>query len=158
MELLREATDDDAAGIIAVIDAAYCEVGDVLDLNGYDRDLVAPCSAYAGRGGAFIVLEVDGRVRGTHAVLPRSDRAGVVTFRRLYLDRALRGRGHGRDLMQWTIDWARGRGFDRVAFWSDVRFTAAHAFFERFGFVRGEVRPATSENPYEEYAFQLPLK
>ncbi len=157
MDLIREATDADSPAIVEVIGGVYREYGDLLDLDGYDRDLLAIEERYAGRGGAFVVLEVEGRIGGTHGVLPVAGRAGVVVFRRLYLDRSLRGRGHGRRLMDWTIDWARSRGFHRVEFWSDVRFEHAHRFFRQFGFERGEVRAATPEIPYDEYAFWLEL-
>ncbi|MHC5002524.1 MAG: GNAT family N-acetyltransferase [Planctomycetota bacterium] len=155
--VIRPATDADAAGIVDVIEGVYREHGDVLDLAGYDRDLTTIEDTYAGRGGAFVVLEIGGRVCGTHAVLPLDAAAGVATFRRLYLDRTYRGRGHGAALMQWTLRWARRHGFRRVEFWSDVRFGPAHRFFESFGFRRGRVRRATPENPYDEHAFVLDL-
>ena len=78
-----------------------------------------------------MVLDDAGRVRGTHAVLPLVARAKVCIFRRLYLEAAVAVPG-GR-LMQWAIDWARAHGMHRVEFWSDTRFTRAHAFFARFG-------------------------
>jgi hypothetical protein len=42
-------------------------------------------------GGAVVVLDDAGHVRGTHAVLPEATRAKVCIFRRLYLEAALRG-------------------------------------------------------------------
>ena len=154
--VIRRATNADLVAVQRVIAAAYAPFGDPLALDGYDRDLTDLEAAYDARGGVFVVLDVDGRIRGTHAVLPLHPPA-VATFRRWYLDTDRRGRGEGGQLMQWTIDWARDAGFERVDIWSDVRFERAHGLFERFGFVRGAIRPATTENPYEESAFTLDL-
>ena len=137
---LRAARDEDSAAVIAVIDAVYREYGDESDLEGYDRDLLALEESYRGKGGEFVVLEVDGEVVGAHATQPIDVQAGLLTFRRLYLRRTMRGCGAGRLLMDWAIDWARTHGFRRVEFWSDTRFERAHRFFERYGFVRGGMR------------------
>jgi putative acetyltransferase len=57
--------------------------------------------------------------------------------------------------MQWAIDWAQTRDMRRLEFWSDARFTRAHAFFGRFGFQRdGRVRSMHDGwMPYAEYFF-----
>jgi GNAT superfamily N-acetyltransferase len=121
--------------------------------------LLAVDRTYREPGGEFVVL-VDpandtGRIYGAHAVLPFADRPGICTFRRLYLDPSLRGGETGTRLMQWAIDWAAGQGLVRVEFWSDTRFTRAHRFFERLGFVRtGEIREMNDgAMPYREYFF-----
>jgi putative acetyltransferase len=92
-------------------------------------------------------------------VLPEAARAKVCIFRRLYLEAALRGGPWGARLMQWAIDWARAHGMHRVEFWSDTRFTRAHAFFARFGCQRdGRIRSMDDGyRPYQEYFFFLAL-
>lgn len=155
---IRHATRRDGRAVIAVIDRVYREHGDVMDLNGYDRDLVDLVMSYRERGGDFIVLECDGIVRGSHGCLPLDREERIATFRRLYLDAELRGRGYGRRLFDWTLDWARDREFRAVELWSDVRFTGSHSFFEQvYGFRRLGVRKATPENPYDEAHFRLDL-
>ena len=166
---IRPATNADLPGIIRVIDTVYREYGDVVELDSFDSDLNDIEAAYIHGGesddasvrepncGAFVVLEIDGVIRGTHAAFPRRRKDRVAGFRRLYLDKNLRGTGAGRELMDWAIAWARERGFQAVEFHSDYRFTRAHAFFKTFGFVKGELRQPTAENPYTEYFFRLEL-
>lgn len=156
--MIRPARPEDRAAMIAIIDTCLREIDDQLFLDGEGRDVMDVEAAYTRKGGAFVVLEVDGEVIGTHATLPVDPEKGVVTFRRLYLKHEQRGKGYGRDLMQWAIDWSRANGFHEIAFWSDIRFTRAHAFFESFGFERGETREMNyTPLPYQEYRFSLRL-
>src|SRR5262245_25990708 len=136
MMQLRPAHPEDQSAIMALIDAVYHEYGDRLCLENADRDLMDIDAHYREAGGAMVVLDDAGRVRGTHAVLPEATRAQVCVFRRLYLEAALRGGPWGGRLMEWAIDWARAHRMHRIEFCSDTRFTRAHAFFMRFGFQR----------------------
>jgi putative acetyltransferase len=156
---LRPARLEDQAAIRALIDAIYHEYGDRLCLENADRDLLDIDSYYIKAGGAFVVLDDAGGVRGTHAVLPEATRAGVGVFRRLYLEAALRGGPRGAQLMRWAIDWARDHNMHRIEFWSDTRFTRAHAFFVRLGCQRdGRIRSMDDGcMPYQEYFFFLNL-
>jgi putative acetyltransferase len=156
---LRPARPEDQVAIMALIDVVYHEYGDRLCLENGDRDLLDIDAYYVKAGGAFVVLDDAGRVRGTHAVLPEATRAQVGVFRRLYLEAALRGGPWGAQLMQWAIDWARAHNMRRIEFWSDTRFTRAHGFFARFGCQRdGRIRSMDDGcMPYQEYFFSLDL-
>src|SRR5688572_27854012 len=77
------------------------------------------------------VLEDDGRVVGTVAVVPLS--ADEVEIKRVYLDSSLRGRGLGAMLVEHAFAWARAHGHRRARLWSDVKFTRAHVMYERLG-------------------------
>lgn len=152
---LRPAHPADQDAIMALIDTVYREYGDRLCPEQADHDLLDIPGHYFRLGGAFIVLDEAGQVRGTHAVLPEALRPGVCVFRRLYLAAAWRGGPWGTRLMQWAIDWALDHGMHRVEFWSDTRFTRAHAFFARFGFQRDGRRRTMDDGwmPYQEYFF-----
>ena len=137
---IRPGRKEDAEDLTRLVDEVYREYGDEVDLEGYDRDLLDVEDAYRNRGGEFVVLEVDGVVVGAHATQPIDQEAGIVTFRRLYLPKKMRGTEAGKLLMDWAVDWSKEHGYRRVEFWSDTRFERAHRFFERFGFVRGGLR------------------
>lgn len=156
---LRAARREDQEAIMALIDTVYREYGDRLCPEGADSDLLDIDRHYVQLGGAFIVLDDMGQVRGTHAVVPEATRAGVCVFRRLYLEATWRGGPWGYWLMQWAIEWGQARGMQRVEFWSDTRFTRAHAFFARFGCQRdGRIRTMHDGwMPYQEYFFFLDL-
>jgi hypothetical protein len=58
--------------------------------------------------------------------------------------------------MQWAIDWAGAAGLEQVEFWSDTRFTRAHAFFQTIGFRRQEAVRQMDDGwaRYQEYLFR----
>ena len=76
-------------------------------------------------------------------------------MRRLYLDPELRGAGWAQKLVDWAIDRARVLGMQRMELWSDVRFTRAHAFYKKFGFVHEGVEREMDDGwePYREYFY-----
>jgi putative acetyltransferase len=159
MMQLRPARPEDQEAIMALIDSVYGEYGDRLCPERGDHDLLDIDGHYVRAGGAFIVLDEMGHIRGTHATLPDAARPCVCILRRLYLEAALRGGPWGARLMQWAVDWAGAHGMRRLEFWSDTRFTRAHAFFARFGFQRDGRRRVMHDGwmPYEEYFFSRDL-
>lgn len=152
---LRPATAADQPGIIDLVNRVYEEYGDRICLEQADGDLLDLQATYWEPGGEFVVLESDGAILGTHAILPLADQEDCCTFRRLYLDKSLRGQQWGETLMKWALERARERGFVRVEFWSDTRFTRGHRFFRRLGFQSdGQVREMTDGwEDYQEYFF-----
>lgn len=156
---LRSAMSGDGEDILGLIDSVLREYGDRIAIDGADADLIDIDSEYSAHGGDFVVLDDDGRIRGTHAVRPDQRHPGVCNFCRLYLDTNLRGGHWGGDLMQWALDWARTNGFERVELWSDSRFVRAHSFFLRFGFRHdGRWRDiADGATPYRERFFFMDL-
>ncbi len=152
---LRPAVAADQPGIIDLINRVYQEYGDRICLEQADGDLLDLQATYWDPGGEFVVLERDGTIVGTHAILPLVDQENCCTFRRLYLDESLRGQQWGEHLMQWALERARDKGYERVEFWSDTRFTRAHRFFHRLGFQRDDqVREMTDGwEDYQEYFF-----
>lgn len=157
--ILRPATAADAPAIIALVDSVYQEYGDKVCLEDADKDLLSAHEHYARLGGEFVVLEAEDRIVGIHAIVPLPHQPGACTFRRLYLHPSLRGGGSGTRLMQWAIERAQTMGFKRVEFWSDTRFSRAHRFFARLGFVQdGRVREMRDAwEPYHEYFFYRDL-
>ena len=155
---IRLGCREDADDLVQLVDGVYREYGDEIDLEGYDRDLLDIEGAYREVGGEFVVLEQEGKVMGAHATQPVDREAGVVTFRRLYLRRELRGSTAGKELMDWAVGWSREAGFRRVEFWSDTRFDRAHRFFERYGFVRGGIRDVEEGKlSFSEYFYAMEL-
>lgn len=157
---LRPALAGDQDSIIRLIDSIFRGYGEEVFLPGCDRDLTDIEGSYRARGGEFMVLVGDGRIVGTHAVLPDASNAGSVNFRRLYLEPGLHGGPCGRRLMDWALGWTVERRFARAWLWSDVRFERAHRFYEKIGFTRGAKSRMMSDGamPYEEYFFSIDLE
>jgi len=111
---IRPASNEDSQQIQALIARCFAEYDEQVCLEGAEQDLLDLRAHYDQCQGAFVVLENDGDIKGTHAVLPMDDRPDVCYFRRLYLDTELRGSGWGDRLMVWAIDWAREHQMQRV--------------------------------------------
>ena len=157
---IRRATNNDSNEIISLITSIYNEYGEIMYTEGADSDLLDIRGNYHAKGGDFIVMvnEVD-EIIGSHATLPINTKDGVLTFRRLYLKKNYRGEGAGKKLMDWAVKWSIENQFNRVEFWSDVRFKRAHDFFEKYGFVKsGEIREMNDGAlPYSEFFFYMML-
>lgn len=139
--VVRAVTDDDAAGLIALIGAAYDEhPGCVLDLPGVDADLTAPASSALARGVHWWVVVEDGVVVASVAhgplVDPEDRGAPEVELKRLYVAGSHRRRGLASALTRSLADRAAGVGATALFAWSDTRFVDAHRLYERLGFVR----------------------
>ena len=156
---IRPADNKDCPAIIELIDGVLREWNDAVCLDDSEQDLVDIEEYYWAKGGAFVVLELDNRIIGSHGILPLDRSNGLCTYKRLYLSADFRGSSAGHDLMRWNIDWSIENGFRRIEFWSDSRFHRAHRFFEKFGFSRqGEPREMNdSHETYWEYQFAKTL-
>jgi putative acetyltransferase len=152
MAELREATDNDSPGVIALIGRVFAEYpGCVLDVDREEPELRAPATRYD----RFWVLEQDGEVVGCGACAIAAD---VVEMKKIYLDRSLRGQGWGRRLIERVEQEARACGARRIEAWSDTRFETAHAVYRRLGYRQGEqTRFLHDLSETEEYFFAKTL-
>ena len=139
--------------VLALIGSIFAEYGLTFDPAGYDADLTNIETKYRKAGGDFWVLENDGCVVGTVAVVPLS--SDDVEIKRVYLDASLRGRGWGRRLVEHALAWARARGHRHVCLWSDVKFTRAHVMYERLGFVRTGIRDCEDLDRSREHGYEM---
>lgn len=140
--LLREARDDDASGLIDLIGRTFAEYpGCILDVDGEMPELRRIASWFREHGGRFWVAERDGRVVGCIGVAPAAEPGGVE-LKKLYVSRDERKSGLGGRLVELVEREAARRGASFIDLWSDTRFTTAHAFYAKRGWVRG---PSTRE-------------
>jgi putative acetyltransferase len=153
--VIVEFRDEHAAGVIALIASIFAEYNLTFDINDYDADLTRIHAKYRDAGGAFWVLEDDGRVVGTVAVMPLSP--AEVEIKRVYLDAALRGQGWGRWLSGHAIAWAVAHSHTRARLWSDTRFDRAHVMYERLGFRRTGIRDCDDIDKSREYGYEKSL-
>lgn len=140
----REATDADAAGMIALVGGCYAEYqGMVLELDGEDSDLPHPATAFAKGGGTLWVVTSGGEhVVASVGIKPVKDDAKAVELKRLYVEKAARRQGLAGWLLSHAEREAVCRGATRMTLWSDTRLCDAHRFYENRGYRRG---PETRE-------------
>lgn len=133
--LIRPALDRDSAAAAALVARIWSDYpGCVFDADEED-DLRAIASHYAAKGGAFWVVEDgQGQLVATVAIAPTPMATGMV-LHRLYVERAARRQGLASRLLEFAEGAARRRGAGFVELWSDTRFTEAHAFYARHGYV-----------------------
>lgn len=87
--------------------------------------------------GQLFVLRIDGRVAGMANLLRTVSTAlgaPVAWLEDVIIAAPHRGRGHGRQLIEHVIDWARAQGLARLTLLVDHDNTAALSFYARLGF------------------------
>lgn len=137
--MIRPGTDADAPHYIRLVREAWAEYpGVVFDLHGELPELLHLATHFAERGGA---LWLSDDAHGMIATRPLRDEDQGWEICRVYLDKAARGTGLAQRLLAVAEDHARAHGARRLVLWTDTRFLAAHAFYEKAGYVRqGAIR------------------
>ena len=145
--------DSYSEGVIALIDRVYQKYGDRICLPNADSDLNDISRTYFSTGGCFwLIADESDTVIGTVAIIP--EQCGQALLKRLYLEPASWGTGAGGRLLDHAVDWCITKEIHTLHFWSDVRFTRAHAFYEKRGYIRDGIRHMNDGwIPYSEYHF-----
>lgn len=155
--MIRDGRDADGPGIIALIGACWAEYpGVVFDVDGEMPELRALATHFAAQGGRLWVAEDGGAVAGMIAARPLgADEAWEVC--RLYVAAGQRGTGLAQRLLAGAEAHARAAGARRMVLWTDTRFTAAHAFYEKAGYVRqGAIRILDDLSRSLEFRYSKP--
>ena len=156
---LRDARDDDADGLIALIAGCYAEYpGCVLDVDGEAPELRGIATAFARRDGRFWVAERGGGIVGSVGCAPADGVAGALELFKLYVALPARRAGLGSRLCELVEAEARKRGCQTLVLWSDTRFVDAHRLYERLGYRRqADTRPLFDLSGSVEAHFIRPL-
>lgn len=142
MVTIRPATPEDFAAIGELTTAAYVTSGHVAPDDIYAQELVD----MAARAHELYVADVDGRVAGAVNIVTAGSAHAQVAydnegeFRMLAVAPGYQGRGIGRALVQFVLDWAQARGLRQVALTTMPSMTAAQAMYEAMGFQRAPER------------------
>jgi len=151
---IRPGTDADAEQFIRLVREAWADYpGVVFDLDGELPELRHLATHFAGLGGA---LWLSADHRGMIAARPlREDDAWEIC--RVYLDKAARGTGLAQRLLATAEGHARANGAKRLVLWTDTRFAAAHAFYEKAGYIRqGAIRILDDRSNSLEFRYAKP--
>lgn len=117
-----------------------------LDFQDFEQELASLPGDYVEPRGALLLALVDGEVAGCCALRPldASDYPNASEMKRLYVRKAFRGFGLGRQLAEATIDAARQAGYACVLLDTLDDMEAARALYEELGF---EEIPPYYHNP-----------
>lgn len=152
--MLRPGRDNDGEGFVRLITDCWSEYpGCIMDLDGENPELRALASYFTAHGGALWAAEDGGEIVGMVATHPL-DEPVEWELCRMYVAAGLRGSGLAHRLAEAVETHARAAGGQVLRLWTDTRFTRAHRFYERRGFVRGpDIRVLHDVSNTLEYAY-----
>lgn len=163
---IREARDEDGLDVIELIGGVFAEYPScILDVDGELPELRRVASWARELGGEFWVAErTRGGSAGAQGTFPWIVGCGgytasgdTVELRKLYVHRLERTSGLG-SIFATRVELAAKRlGKPVVELWSDTKFTTAHAFYERRGYVRGGTRDLGDKSATVEFHFRKEL-
>jgi GNAT superfamily N-acetyltransferase len=114
------------------------EHGYGIDFEGYVAKTIAACSwPLEGRERLWI-LERDGCVRGSIAIITASEKEAQLRWLLLHPD--LRGAGVGKGLVNDALSFCRENGYTSVLLWTESSLHAATALYRSVGFTRSDQR------------------
>jgi ribosomal protein S18 acetylase RimI-like enzyme len=107
-----------------------------LCFQGFDQELAQLPGEYAPPRGALLLAKVEGVVAGCCALRPldAADYPNASEMKRLYVRKAFRGFGLGRQLAEAILDQARLAGYSCVLLDTLDDMEAARALYEELGF------------------------
>jgi putative acetyltransferase len=107
-----------------------------LCFQGFEEELANMPGDYVAPRGALLLARVDGAIAGCCALRPldTSDYAGAAEMKRLFVRKAFRGFGLGRQLAEAVLDVARQAGYACVLLDTLDDMEAARALYEDLGF------------------------
>ena len=130
---LRSATNRDRAAIESLVFGVLREFNLRPDPADTDADLQDIERSYIKAGGIFDVLvDESNRILGTVGLFTHS--SSTCELRKMYLDKSIRGRGHGRRLLDHALSRVRQLGFSRVTLETARVLEDAIRLYERYGF------------------------
>lgn len=136
IELSSPASARDMDEVRAVF-REYAEgLGVDLCFQNFEEELQTLPGDYAAPRGALFLARVDGELAGCCALRPldSADYPNAAEMKRLYVRKAFRGFGLGRQLAEAALDAARRGGYDCVLLDTLDDMEAARALYEDLGF------------------------
>ena len=102
----------------------------------FDQELAGLPGEYAPPNGALLAAKVDGQLAGCCAIRPldTADYTNACEMKRLYVRKAFRAMGLGRQLAEAALDAARQAGYSCVLLDTLDDMEAARALYQELGF------------------------
>lgn len=141
IELFGPTTDSDMQAVRNIFSEYAGSLKVDLCFQGFESELASLPGDYAPPRGALLLARVDGVIAGCCALRPldSSDYPNAAEMKRLFVRKAFRGFGLGRQLSEAILDEARRAAYSCVLLDTLDEMEAARALYEDLGFV--EVPP-----------------
>ena len=107
------------------------------DSNAYsETDINDISGVYGGEKNAFFVIRAKDRIVGTVGIKNETDKSALL--RRLFVDKAYRKKGLGKNLLEKAIDVCKTKGYEKIVFRATDRMKDAMRLLEKNGFEKME--------------------
>ena len=146
MALQRAESAQDLEAIRSLFTEYAASLGIDLEFQHFSHELATLPGDYAAPRGTLLLAYVDGTPAGCCALRPldTSDYPNAAEMKRLFVRKAFRGFGLGRELAEATLDAARQLGYDHVLLDTLDDMESARALYAELGF---ESIPPYYHNP-----------
>ena len=134
--LLTPTTDAEIQAVRDIFREYADTLGVDLCFQGFEAELAGLPGDYAAPRGALLLAEVEGTIAGCCALRPldTADYPNASEMKRLYVRRAFRGFGLGRELASAMLDRARQAGYACVLLDTLDDMESARALYTELGF------------------------
>ena len=124
------------AGVREIFEEYAAGLGVTLDFQDFEAELASLPGDYAAPRGALLLALIEGQVAGCCALRPidNVDYANAAEMKRLYVRKAFRGFGLGRQLAEAILDAARAVGYHSVLLDTLDEMEAARQLYAELGF------------------------
>ena len=129
---LRDYSPGDEESVFRIVEEVLAEYGLSANPQETDADLRNIHTAYLSAGGAFKVLECDGRITGSYGLYPTANSS--CELRKMYLLPECRGRGLGNKMMEDAFYVASELGFSEMTLETNTLLVEALKLYEKYGF------------------------
>lgn len=127
---IRRYNKNDKPGIICLVKNTLFEIfgseaKNIEDLKRIDEE-------YFGKGGIFLVAEINGKIIGTIGVV--KERSKIARLKRMYVHKKYRGKGVGQRLLNKAILFCKKRGYEKLVLSTYPKMKDAIEFYLSNGF------------------------
>jgi len=136
---IRPATNNDRETVQNLIFSVLREYKLPVEPDKTDSDLKDLEANYSEKGDFFGVLELDGKTIATLAVSKLSNE--VCELRKMYMLPEFRGKGFGKMMVNYAIDYARTKGFKKIELETASALKEAISLYQKIGFKRKATDP-----------------
>ncbi len=146
IDLLTPVGPDQLNVVRELFDEYAQSLGVDLCFQGFDQELRTLPGDYAAPRGSLLLALLDGQAAGCCAMRPldNADYPNAAEMKRLYVRKAFRGFGLGRQLAEGILDEARQAGYSSVLLDTLDDMESARALYTELGF---EAIPPYYHNP-----------
>ncbi len=129
---LRDYKPSDEESIFRIVKEVLLGYGLSTNPEVTDADLQDIQTSYLSGGGAFRILEADGRIVGSYGLYPTSRKS--CELRKMYLMPELKGQGLGKMMIEDAFRVAKDLGFTEMTLETNSCLKEALGLYRKYGF------------------------